>query len=97
MVAEHFVPGFPDAAQAMQVTQLLQELRTKLQRLKQRDTELMQQVTALQTTGSAVSAGTGSEAVTAELARSQKELIEALRAKEAIRLVDKLEQKVSLE
>ncbi|CAL1133312.1 unnamed protein product [Cladocopium goreaui] len=45
----------------MQVTQLLQELRTK--------------------------------AVTAELARSQKELIEALRAKEAIRLVDKLEQK----
>ena len=97
MVAEHFVPGFPDAAQAMQVTQLLQELRTKVQRLKQRDTELMQQVAALQTTGSAVSAVSGGEAVTAELARSQKELIEALRAKEAIRLVDKLEQKVSLE
>ena len=71
---------------ATAVAQALQDLQTEVQRLRQRETELTAQLGSIQT-GSAGSAGPGA-GLLGELAKSHKELIEALKMKEQVRLVD---------
>ena len=74
-----------DQQQAAQVLQSLQELQTEVNRLRGREAELTAQVASFGA-GSAASAGPGS--ALAQLVQSQKELVDALRSKEQVRLVD---------
>ena len=74
-----------DQQQAAQVLQSLQELQTEVNRLRGREAELTAQVASFGA-GSAASAGPGS--ALARLVQSQKELVDALRSKEQVRLVD---------
>ena len=64
----------------------MQDLQQEVQRLRQREIELTSQIGTLQT-GSAASAGPGM-GVLSELAKAQKELVDALKVKEQVRLVD---------
>jgi hypothetical protein len=74
-----------DQQQAAQVLQSLQELQTEVNRLRGREAELTAQVASFGA-GPAASAGPGS--ALAQLVQSQKELVDALRPKEQVRLVD---------
>ena len=74
-----------DQQQAAQVLQSLQELQTEVNRLRGREAELTAQVASFGA-GPAASAGPGS--ALAQLVQSQKELVDALRSKEQVRLVD---------
>ena len=69
----------------MDVSQAIQELQAEVSRLRQREAELTNQVASM-STGPAASAGPGEALL--QLARSQKELVEALRTREQVRLVD---------
>ena len=74
-----------DQQQALQMIQSLQELQTEVARLRNRESELTAQVASF-SAGSAASAGPGN--ALAQLVQSQKELLDALRVKEQVRLVD---------
>ena len=74
-----------DQQQAQQVLSTLQELQTEVTRLRGREVELTAQVASF-SAGSAASARPGN--ALAQLVQSQKELVEALKMKEKLRLVD---------
>lgn len=66
----------------------LQALNAEVQRLREREQVLTNQVNQLQSTGSAASAGPGGSSGFTELIEAQKELTNALKSREQVRLVD---------
>ena len=66
----------------------LQALNAEVQRLREREQVLTNMVNQLQSTGSAASAGPGGSTGFTELIEAQKELTNALKSREQVRLVD---------
>ena len=76
-------PGMTPEVQAA-----LQAMQQEIQRLRDREATLSAQVTQLQGTGSAASAGLVTATSLKDMMEAQKELMNALKSKEQVRLVD---------
>ena len=76
-------PGMTQEVQAA-----LQAMQQEMQRLRDREATLSAQVTQLQGTGSAASAGLVTATSLKDMMEAQKELMNALKSKEQVRLVD---------